>query len=71
MNIIFINLTRRLELQLRDLAEIRFRELFMKIAEYHDITLYHWVWIHVFVAEILRNIRCFVVSKITQITIVD
>jgi hypothetical protein len=71
MNVIFMNLTRRLELQLRDLIEIKFRKLFMKIAYNHDIILYHWIWIRVSVVDILRNIRCFVVSKIIQIIAVE
>jgi hypothetical protein len=41
MNVVFMNLTRRLELQLKNLAEVRFRELFMKIADNHDTILYH------------------------------
>ncbi len=71
MNVVFMNLTRRLELQLRDLVEMNFRELFMKTADNHDIIFYHWVWIRMFVADILRDIRCFVVSKITQIIAVE
>jgi sulfite reductase beta subunit-like hemoprotein len=58
-------------LQLRDLVEMNFRELFMKTADNHDIIFYHWVWIRMFVADILRDIRCFVVSKITQIIAVE
>jgi hypothetical protein len=71
MNVISMNWARRLDLQLRDLAEMKFRELFMKTADNHDTILYHWVWVRVFVAEILRDIRCFVVSKIMQIIVVD
>jgi hypothetical protein len=41
MNVVFMNLTRRLELQLRDLVEMNFRELFMKTADNHDIIFYH------------------------------
>jgi hypothetical protein len=41
MNVVSMNLARRLELQLRDLAEMRFRELCMKTANNHDIILYH------------------------------
>jgi hypothetical protein len=41
MNVVFMNLIRRLESQLRDLAEIEFRELFMRTANNHDIILYH------------------------------
>jgi hypothetical protein len=58
-------------LQLRDLTEIEFEELFMRIADNHDIILYHWVWVRVSVADILRNIRCFVASKIIQIIAVE
>jgi hypothetical protein len=66
-----MNLVIRLELHLRDLAEIGFRELFMKTANNHDTVLQHWVWIRVVVADVLRNIRCFVVLQITQITAAD
>jgi hypothetical protein len=41
MNVISMNLVRRLELQLRDLAEMKFRELFMKTANNQDTILYH------------------------------
>jgi hypothetical protein len=41
MNVVSMNLARRLELQLRDLVEMRFRELFMRIADNHDTILYH------------------------------
>jgi hypothetical protein len=41
MNVIFMNLARRLDLQLRDLAEMRFRELFIRTADNHDTILYH------------------------------
>jgi hypothetical protein len=41
MNVVSMNLARRLELQLRDLIEMKFRELFMKTADNHDIILYH------------------------------
>jgi hypothetical protein len=41
MNVVSMNLARRLELQLRDLIEMRFRELFMKTADNHDTILYH------------------------------
>ncbi len=41
MNVIFMNLIKRLELHLHDLVEIEFRELFMKIANNNDIILQH------------------------------
>jgi hypothetical protein len=41
INVVSMNLTRRFELQLRDLTEIEFEELFMRIADNHDIILYH------------------------------
>jgi hypothetical protein len=41
MNVIFMNLAHRFELQLRDLIEIEFRELFMRTANNHDTILYH------------------------------
>jgi hypothetical protein len=41
MNVIFMNLARRFDLQLRNLVEVKFRELFMRIADNHDIILYH------------------------------
>jgi hypothetical protein len=41
MNVIFMNLTVRLRLHLRDLAEVGFRGLFMKTANNNDIILQH------------------------------
>jgi hypothetical protein len=68
MNVISMDLARRLNLQLRDLAEVGFRGLSMRTADNHDTILYHWVWVRVSVADILRDIRCFVAPKITQTT---
>jgi hypothetical protein len=41
MNVIFMNLVIRLELHLRDLVEIDFRELFMKTTNNNDTILQH------------------------------
>lgn len=71
MNVISADLTCRLKLQLRDLTEVEFRDLFMKIADNNDIILHHWVWLRALIANVVRDIRCFVASRITQTTFID
>ena len=61
---IFNELIRFLGLQLHSLSEIEFKDLFMRIKDYRDTILKHWIWITIGVEEIWRNIRCFVISEV-------
>ena len=64
MNVISTDLANRLELQIKDLAEIGFEGLTMNTADYKETQLKHWVWLNVGCENIWRQISCFVAPQI-------
>ena len=71
MNVIFVNMMRHFNLQLHSFEKIDFKNLFMRTADHKKTILYHYVWLRVFIEGIVRDIRCFVISKLFQIMIFD
>ena len=71
MNVIFVDMIRHLNLQLHSLEKIDFKSLFMRTVDHKKIILHHYVWLRVNIEKIVRNIRCFVASKLSQIMIFD
>ena len=71
MNVISIDLIRHLNLQLHSLEEIDFKSLSTRTVDHKEIILHHYVWLRVIIEKIIRDIRCFVASKLSQIMIFD
>ena len=43
----------------------------MRIADHRKIIFHYWVWLHILVVKIKRNIRCFIASEIFSTTNID
>ena len=71
MNVISIDMIRHFSFQLHSFEKIDFKNLFMRTVDHREIILHHYVWLRVDIEKIVRNIRCFVISKLFQIMIFD
>ncbi len=68
MNVISIGMVSMLGLTKYLLADIGFKGLSMRTADHRDTVLQHWVWLHLGVEGIWRNIRCFVAPEVVSVT---
>ena len=68
INIISIGLVKFLGLQLYLLEEVEFRGFSIRTADQRKIVLQYFVWLRLSVKKIVRDIRCFVVSELSQTT---
>lgn len=68
MNVISAGLVRVLGLPTCKLSDIGFRGLSMRTADHRDTVLEFWVWVHIGVEGIWRNIRCFVAPEVVSVT---
>lgn len=68
MNVLSTGLVRMLGLPKYLLSDIGFKGLSMRTADHRDTVLQHWVWLHIGVEGIWRNIRCFVAPEVVAVT---
>lgn len=71
INVISTGLIRFLSLTLLALVDIRFKDLSMRTADYRKTILQHYIMLRLSVKEIVRNIKCFVASKLSYTTTSD
>jgi len=68
MNVMSSGLVRLLGLTLHSLDEVGFKGLSMRTADHRETILYHFVWLRLSVASIVRDIRCFVAPELPHTT---
>ncbi len=68
MNVISTGMVRFLGLTTHSLSEIGFKGLSMRTADHRDTILEYWVWLHIGVEGVWRDIRCFVAPEVVSVT---